>query len=102
MTELGLTKEAACAILSVLAGFSCVERAVILGSRAKGTHKEYSDVDIALYGDLNSLTAEEIACVLDELPLVYKFDVIVYNDIKNEALREHIERAGVGIYRKAI
>ena len=102
MSDLGLTKEAFELIRKVFADFYCVKRAVIFGSRAKGTYSDYSDVDIALYGTLNLLTAEQIACALEELPLVYKFDVIAFDDIKNDDLREHIARVGVEIYPKEI
>ena len=37
---------------------------------------------------------------LDELPFVYKFDVVTYRLINNPELREHIERIGVSMYEK--
>ena len=58
-----------------------VDRATLFGSRAKGTHHERSDVDLALSGELGLLGAEAIAAELEELPLL-----------------EHIERVGVVIY----
>ena len=39
----------------------------IFGSRAKGTHAPYSDVDIAIWGNVDALQAEAIAAELDEL-----------------------------------
>jgi predicted nucleotidyltransferase len=70
----------------------------IFGSRAKGTHSLNSDVDLALWGDLNSLDAEAIAAELDELPLPYHYDVMPFNDIKLASLREHIQRVGIPLY----
>jgi len=75
-----------------------VQRAVLFGSRALGSHSLCSDVDIALYGDLGAIEAENIRCELDDLPFIYKFDVVAFSQVKNEGLREHIEREGVPIY----
>jgi predicted nucleotidyltransferase len=68
-------------VRSVLRLHPEVDRATLFGSRAKGTHHERSDVDLALSGELGLLGAEAIAAELEELPLL-----------------EHIERVGVVIY----
>src|SRR2546421_6576014 len=52
-----------------------VTSATLFGSRAKGTHTERSDVDLAVAGDVAPLRAEAIAAELDELPLPYLFEV---------------------------
>jgi predicted nucleotidyltransferase len=70
----------------------------LFGSRAKGTHSPHSDVDLALWGSLDSLKAESIAAELDELPLPYHFDVMVFDLINLPPLREHIERVGIRLY----
>jgi predicted nucleotidyltransferase len=70
----------------------------IFGSRAKGTHAPSSDVDLALWGNLTALQAEAIAAELDELPLPYRFDVLAFDLIKLQPLREHIERVGIRLY----
>jgi predicted nucleotidyltransferase len=70
----------------------------LFGSRAKGTHSPESDVDLALWGNVTALKAEAIAAELDELPLPYRFDVIPFDLIKLQPLREHIERVGIRLY----
>jgi hypothetical protein len=55
-------------------------------------------VDLALWGRINALQAEAIAAELDELPLPYHFDVVAFELIKLQALREHIERAGIQLF----
>jgi len=74
--------------------------AAVFGSRAKGDYKPYSDVDIVLYGDLNPVDVERVICDLEELPLVYRFDVVAYGLVKNPDFRRHIERVSVRIYEK--
>ena len=96
----GLTGEMLLSITGTLKQFPQVFGAALFGSRAKGTHKPYSDVDIVLYGDLNFTDVESVIADLDELPLVYKFDVVAYDLIKNPELRQHIERVGVSIYER--
>ena len=70
----------------------------LFGSRAKGTHAISSDIDLALWGDVDALRAESIAAELDELPLPYRYDVKPFHLIKLRPLREHIERVGITVY----
>ncbi|MFZ0826053.1 MAG: nucleotidyltransferase domain-containing protein [Verrucomicrobiia bacterium] len=70
----------------------------LFGSRAKGTHAISSDIDLALWGDVDALRAESIAAELDELPLPYRYDVKAFHLIKLHPLREHIERVGITVY----
>lgn len=72
--------------------------ATLFGSRAKGTHSERSDVDLAVTGDIEPLRAEAIAAELDELPLPYQFDVLPLNYVHDQPLLDHIERVGIVIY----
>jgi type I restriction enzyme R subunit len=71
---------------------------MLYGSRAKGTHRPESDVDLAIQGDLDGLRAASIAAEMDELPLPYRFDVQAYAAIQSSALRDDIARTGVVLY----
>ena len=70
----------------------------LFGSRAKGTHTPRSDVDLAIWGDVDALEPEQIAAELDDLPLPYRYDVQPFECIKLPPLRAHIERVGISIY----
>ncbi|MDE1223771.1 nucleotidyltransferase domain-containing protein [Vibrio aestuarianus] len=75
-----------------------VERAWVFGSRALGTFKESSDIDIALEGQ--SLTLNEIAMMLDTLDqssLPYKVDLLIKHKITSPELLTHIEQYGLQI-----
>lgn len=85
-------------IVGVLKRHPEIASVKLFGSRAKGTHKEASDVDLAIWGKVNGIRAESIAAELDELPLPYRFDVQPFDLIKLSSLREHIERIGIPIY----
>lgn len=88
-------------VRSVLRLHPEVHRATLFGSRAKGTHHERSDVDLALSGELGLLGAEAIAAELEELPLPYRFDVQALDQIRFAPLLEHIQRVEVVIYTMA-
>jgi predicted nucleotidyltransferase len=87
-------------IINVFKGNPSISSAVVFGSRAKGNYSPYSDVDIALYGNLDLLEVESVICDLNELSLIYKFDIVAFDSVKNPMLREHIGRVGVVIYEK--
>ncbi|MGH7946445.1 MAG: nucleotidyltransferase domain-containing protein [Opitutaceae bacterium] len=70
----------------------------LFGSRAKGTHVPSSDVDLAVWGNVDALRAESIAAELDDLPLPYRYDVKPFADIQRPSLRAHIERVGILLY----
>lgn len=75
-----------------------VASATLFGSRAKGTHTERSDIDLAVAGNVAPLRAETIAAELDELPLPYRFEVQSLAHIHHPPLREHIQRVGILVY----
>lgn len=95
----GLPDSTVAAIHGVLARYPAVERAVLYGSRAKGTHKPGSDIDLTLFGPaLDARLLSSIAEELDELLLPYMIDLSLYEQIGHEGLREHIDRVGVEFY----
>lgn len=90
-------------IISILQNYAEVEEAVIFGSRAKGNFKNGSDVDIALKGKVNIQVINHIAYTLNEETLMpYRFDVVDYHTIRNEVLKEHIDKAGKILYTRNI
>ena len=98
MPDFGLEKDVLLSITETFRNDPRIIGAAVFGSRAKGNYKPYSDVDIVLYGDLNPMDVERVINDLDELPLVYKFDVVAYGLVENSELRQHIERVAVNIY----
>jgi predicted nucleotidyltransferase len=76
-----------------------VTSAILFGSRAKGAHREASDIDLALDGDLSALQAESIEAELEELSLPQTFDLCILGRV-SASVREHIERVGVPIFSR--
>jgi predicted nucleotidyltransferase len=87
-------------VLEVFRRYPAVSAVKLFGSRAKGTHRPYSDVDLAVFGPLGPLEGEAIALDLEDLLLPYKFDVVPMAHLEHAALREHIERVGITIFER--
>lgn len=73
----------------------------MFGSRAMDTYRPESDIDLALYGELDERLVARIAGELDELPLPYSFDVHAYSRLSQGPLREHIDRVGRPIFSRS-
>ena len=79
-----------------------IERVILYGSRAKGNHKPFSDVDITLVGDeLTHQDLNRIILAIDDLLLPYQFDISIFHQLKNDTLIDHINRRGIVIYEKS-
>lgn len=83
-------------ILYLIAKHPEVNRVVLFGSRAMGTFRPGSDIDLALFGsgDMHGII-NQILLGYDELYLPWKLDLISYNQITNPDLKDHIDRVGV-------
>ena len=95
--QTGLTDVTLKKIRHVLSQFPEIQRVCIFGSRAKGTYKPGSDIDIALFGEKISLnTLREVIYQLNEETIMpYFFDIVRYENINNEALVAHINEFGL-------
>jgi len=90
-------------IVAAIASFPEIDKAVLFGSRAKGSARPCSDLDIAIYGlGVTFSTLAKLHWLLEEeSPMPYFVDVVDYGAISNVALREHIDRVGVVIFVRA-
>jgi len=70
---------------------------LIYGSRAKGDFTERSDVDIAIKDcpEIDDRLVAEMTDEIDESDFPYLADIQIYENIKNNKLRNHIDRAGI-------
>ena len=98
----GLTDKEIHTISSYVQQFTEIEEVRVFGSRALGTYKEASDVDLAIFGTAVSRdSASKLKFEIEEESyLPYFFDVVSYNNISNADLKEHIDRHGMTIYRQ--
>lgn len=83
--------------ITALARKHGIGKIILFGSRARGTHTERSDVDIAVYGgDFDSFYWD----IKERVHSLLTFDIIDGNKITAE-LKNEIERDGVVLYEKA-
>ena len=98
--ENGLPEPVIQKIRAVFVRYPRVEKAVLYGSRAKGTYKNGSDIDMTLCGgaDLTLNVLCKIANDLDDLFLPYTIDLSIFHDISDPNVIGHIQRVGVTVY----
>jgi predicted nucleotidyltransferase len=97
----GLEEKTIEQIQTVFSNHQNVEKVVLYGSRAKGSYKTGSDIDLTLYGKKLTLkTLHNVENDLDDLLLPYKVDLSIFDQISNPELIEHILRVGIVLYDK--
>ena len=79
-----------------------IEQVWVYGSRAKGTNQPGSDVDLALIGsDVTGETVRHIHFVLEEdSPMPFFFDVLHWDTLSNQKLKDEIQRTAQPLYQR--
>lgn len=72
-----------------------LSRVVLFGSRARGTNRERSDVDLAVTG---KNVADFQFMLEDEADSLLSFDVVDMGSVVSQKLKQNIEREGVCLY----
>jgi uncharacterized protein len=98
LEKIGLTSRELTLLESVFQQYAGLKSVRLFGSRAMGTHKPSSDVDLALLGHLTPTDVARVQAALDELPLPYFFDVVDVATITYQPFRDHIDTCGRLIY----
>ena len=98
MNNFGLPERTMTELINYFKRTTEISKVVIYGSRAKGTFHNGSDIDFAIWlTDETKLSS--IKAGLEELPTPYKFDVINYETITNETLKNSIDTDGIEFYQ---
>ncbi len=101
MEDFGLTEEEIAQIQHAFANYLKIESAVIYGSRAKGSYKPASDIDISLKGYNVDLDLQQnLEFDLDDLMLPYKFDISIYGKLTSPEFVAHIDKVGKVFYER--
>jgi predicted nucleotidyltransferase len=101
MILFGLSSNNIAKINSVFNQYSDINEVLIFGSRAKGNYRDNSDIDLVIKGkNINLSTLQEIENKLEELYIPNSIDLIVYDNINNSDLLNHINRIGKQFYEK--
>lgn len=98
----GLTEKQITQIKDELKAYPEIEKVLLFGSRAKGTEREGSDMDLALIGEnISHKIHLNLKSALNNLELPFTFDTVTYSSIKELALKDHIDRVGITFYKRS-
>ena len=96
---IGLTPKELEILKNVFKKFDDIKEVILFGSRALGTHKTASDIDLAIKGNVDINTLSKLKYTLEEdTNLPYFFDVVIYDNLENMELKKHIDEFGKIIY----
>lgn len=79
--------------------FPVVKEVRIFGSRATGTSRRASDIDLTISAP--AATSEEwndLSEALENAPLIYELDIVRPEQTTNERLKEKIAREGITVF----
>lgn len=97
----GINKEFLDGIIRIISKNRKVNEIILFGSRAKGNPEPGSDIDLAMKG--SGLTTDDLISLkwmLDEIPMANKVDLVIYEQINETALKDHINRVGISLYSR--
>ncbi|MCC5935138.1 MAG: nucleotidyltransferase domain-containing protein [Balneolales bacterium] len=100
-TDTGLKPHTTAALRAVFARYPEVERVILYGSRAKGSWRRASDIDLTMTGkalDRNIFT--KIWFEIDDLLLPWKIDLSVRDQLTSPELIAEIEKDGILFYER--
>jgi predicted nucleotidyltransferase len=95
MKKFGLSADIINDITATIKRFPKVEKVLIYGSRATNSYKEYSDIDLAIFS--HTITTQEFSDLwnqLNDLPITFKVDVVHFEELHNEDLKQEILATG--------
>jgi len=87
-------------IIRIITAHKKPQRIVLFGSRATGSFEEASDIDLAIFGeDWSSTDLNLVKARLEEnISTPLKFDVLHFDVLTKENLKQEILNGGVVIY----
>ncbi len=77
-----------------------IDRVVIFGSRALGTSRPSSDIDLAVFGTLDEKQMARLWTLFDESSLAVTVDLIDYARLTDPAMKRHTDRVGKTIFTR--
>lgn len=92
MTQHGLTEDQIEIITAILRPYADkIQTVGLFGSRAQGTYRTNSDIDMAIDGTLTEDDIDRLYTLFDESLLPFKVDVNALNLIDYRPLKDHVE-----------
>ena len=100
MNRVDLREQDLAVLRETLRRFGFVREARVFGSRATGSARRASDLDLAISAPTaGTFEWAELCEALENAPLIYELDVVRTERTGNARLREKIAREGVTVFR---
>lgn len=101
MNTYGITDKTYQMLLDTFSKFPEIKEVLIFGSRAKGNYKNGSDIDLAVKGgEVGPCLIFRLKSLFNSrLSIPYKVDVVGYDYLEHQGLKEHVDRIGRVIYK---
>lgn len=97
----GLSDTTVDRISGVFERFPEIHEVMLFGSRAEGTHKPGSDIDLSLVGEsLDWRLVGRIHDALEDLLLPYRFSLVVLDSDTDPDIAAHIRRVGFRLFER--
>lgn len=97
----GLSHRTLATLRAALARQPEIQRAILYGSRALGTWREGSDIDLALVGpNVDTQSCSRLWQALDASDIPFRVDITALASLTNPDLKTHIERVGITLYER--
>ena len=100
MQKLNLSKQLIEQIINKILEEIKAEKIVVFGSQVRDDQRKSSDIDIALFGVKDKKVFLLKDKLNDELDTLRDIDVVVFDTLKNEKLKDRILKEGVVIYER--
>lgn len=85
-------------IANQLSQMEVVETVILFGSRARRSHRERSDIDLAVVCPTASTRDWfKMTDVIDEAPTLLKIDLVLYHEMQQE-FKDEIDSEGIVLY----
>ena len=85
----------------IFSSYPNVNEVILFGSRAKGTHTDRSDIDLAIQNsNIDRHTLGKIKFEIDNSDIPYIVDLVVLEDLVNLSLLANVKREGKIIYTR--
>jgi len=97
----GISQESSTKLINLFKKTNNLTEVKLYGSRALGTYKEGSDIDISIMD--NEFSTDDLLQLsnnIDDLLIPYKVDISIFKKLDNVDLIKHINNHGVTFYKK--
>ncbi len=102
MPDHGLSPHQIHILQDVLAPYAqVITRVGLFGSRAIGTARTNSDIDLVLYGPVSEAVVDRLHSLFDESGLAVTVDLLAYDRIDTPPLKSHIDQVMQPLFEQA-